>query len=301
MVQTKHYVFTLNNYTQDDIQRLRSIQEACAYIIFGKEVGNSGTPHLQGYVCFKQVKTFLQAKNLIGTRAHIERKRGSPKEAADYCMKENDYEEFGVLPTTGGSDTKFKRFVEWVENSHAINLRVPSEREIAVSFPDMFVMYGSKLRALAKHHCPHPILETALEWRPWQTELRDELMQPCTDNRAIVFYVDEEGGHGKSWFQRVFISMYEDRVQLLSSGKRDDIAFAVDEHKDIFLFNIARGQMEYLNYSVLEMLKDRMVFSSKYNSQMKILTRVPHVIVFCNEEPDYNKMTNDRFVIRSEF
>lgn len=126
-------------------------------------------------------------------------------------------------------------------------------------------------------------------------------MQPCTDNRAIVFYVDEEGGHGKSWFQRVFISMYEDRVQLLSSGKRDDIAFAVDEHKDIFLFNIARGQMEYLNYSVLEMLKDRMVFSSKYNSQMKILTRVPHVIVFCNEEPDYNKMTNDRFVIRSEF
>lgn len=82
---------------------------------------------------------------------------------------------------------------------------------------------------------------------------------------------------------------------MLSSGKRDDVAHAIDETKDVFLFNIPRGGMEYLNYTVLEQIKDKMVFSPKYNSRTKIFRQNTHVIVFCNEEPNMAKMTRDRF------
>ena len=85
--------------------------------------------------------------------------------------------------------------------------------------------------------------------------------------------------------------------QLLGPGKRDDLAHAVDERSRIFLFNVPRGQMEYLNYGLLEMLKDRMVLSPKYDSQMKILRHTPHVVVFSNEDPDDSKMTEDRYDI----
>ena len=90
-----------------------------------------------------------------------------------------------------------------------------------------------------------------------------------------------------------------DRVQLFTVAKRDDIAHAIDVSKDIFLFNIPRGSMEYLSYSILEMIKDRYIFSPKYNSKEKILHGKTRVVVFSNEFPDMNKMSADRFVIRT--
>ena len=40
-----------------------------------------------------------------------------------------------------------------------------------------------------------------------------------------------------------------------------------------------------------------MVFSPKYMSKMKVLAKVPHVNLFCNEEPDVLALTNDRYKI----
>ena len=116
-------------------------------------------------------------------------------------------------------------------------------------------------------------------------------------DRAILFYVDSEGGKGKTWFQRYMLTKFPDDVQILSIGKRDDVAHALDPRKRIFLFNVPRGGMEFFNYTTVEQLKDRMVFSPKYDSRTKIWKTKVHVVVFCNEEPDLIKMTNDRYVI----
>nr|AUF34970.1 putative replication-associated protein [uncultured virus] len=91
------------------------------------------------------------------------------------------------------------------------------------------------------------------------------------------------------------LTQFPDKVQILSGGKRDDIAHAIDPSKQIFLFNVPRGGMEYLQYTILEQIKDRMVFSPKYNSQTKILRNRAHVVVFSNEMPDIEKMTHDRY------
>ena len=81
----------------------------------------------------------------------------------------------------------------------------------------------------------------------------------------------------------------------LRVAKRDDIAHSIDENKRIFMFDIERASMEYLQYSILEQLKDGLVFSPKYDSRVKRIKSNAHVVVFCNEHPDPTKLSEDRY------
>jgi hypothetical protein len=56
----------------------------------GKEVGEKGTPHLQGYIEFKAPRTWQTIKNLL-PRAHIEKARGTRKQNIAYCSKEKNF------------------------------------------------------------------------------------------------------------------------------------------------------------------------------------------------------------------
>lgn len=67
------------------------------YLIFGKEIGETGTQHLQGYVCFENQRTLTALKKL-STRAHWEIARGTPKQASEYCEKDGDVFEKGTRP-----------------------------------------------------------------------------------------------------------------------------------------------------------------------------------------------------------
>lgn len=49
----KYWAFTLNNYTKDDIQLFRNIDSSkVPRIVFQEEMGENGTPHLQGALMF---------------------------------------------------------------------------------------------------------------------------------------------------------------------------------------------------------------------------------------------------------
>lgn len=91
-------MFTLNNYTAEDEQRLRDLE--CKYIVWGREVGESGTPHLQGYVAFTNPRTLRGASTAI-PRAHLEPRRGTHEQARAYSTKDGDFEERGDPPRMG--------------------------------------------------------------------------------------------------------------------------------------------------------------------------------------------------------
>jgi len=102
-LRLSRFVFTLNNYTEKEYQSLVDFAPSVKWIIFGKETGEKGTPHLQGACILGSQWTLSKLKTLIGfKRAHIESMRGTPEESRYYCSKEDSKPfEMGELPAPG--------------------------------------------------------------------------------------------------------------------------------------------------------------------------------------------------------
>lgn len=95
------FVFTINNWSDDDATLCMSLQETAQYLVVGKETGESGTPHLQGYVYFKSQRTFKSLKKML-PRAHIEVAKGTAQHNRTYCTKDGDILiEHGTPPVQG--------------------------------------------------------------------------------------------------------------------------------------------------------------------------------------------------------
>jgi len=103
MEQLKHrnYCITINNYTAEQFETLKTIAPSkYKYIVIGKEVGESGTPHLQIYVEFKNPRSFKSVKKEF-YNGHLELRKGTPIQASDYCKKEADFYEYGTIANPG--------------------------------------------------------------------------------------------------------------------------------------------------------------------------------------------------------
>lgn len=94
--------FTLNNYTEDDYEMIRALyhdkKHRIDYIVVGREVGENGTPHLQGFIAFGVRKQRKTVHRLLGGQVHLEPVKVTPAKAAEYCMKEKKFFEKGVMP-----------------------------------------------------------------------------------------------------------------------------------------------------------------------------------------------------------
>ena len=118
MERTRSWCYTINNYTEEDLQGVRAL--TCAYNIFGYEAGVENTPHLQGYVHFKEKKSLSAVKKVM-PRAHLEPRKGTVDQAVDYCKKEAKFEEFGIKPmsqTEKGTANK-RRYEEALDAAKA--------------------------------------------------------------------------------------------------------------------------------------------------------------------------------------
>ena len=254
-------------------------------------MGDSGTPHLQGFFILKRRRYFSSLRELIG-ECHLEVARGTPEQCVEYCHKDGDVFEFGSVPTSQqGKRSDFHRYRDWLVAYDGL----PSEALIADQWPALYGRYRTSVLRMREVLCPEPELETGVP-SGWQDELVREL-ELDADDRTVRFIVDEEGGKGKTWLCRFYLTKHDD-AQVLGPGKRDDLAHAIDPSKRVFFFNIPRGSMQFLQYGVLESLKDRIVFSPKYDSKVKKLKSKVHVIVLCNEHPDMHKMSADRYNVR---
>lgn len=102
---SRYWCFTTNNYTDNDLQLLNDIgnSDDVRYIVYGKELSSLFTPHLQGFVVFKQALRFNGVLSKLPKGSHIEQrsKNATNGEAADYCKKDGDYVEHGTLNNRG--------------------------------------------------------------------------------------------------------------------------------------------------------------------------------------------------------
>jgi len=287
MSRSRDFCFTLNNPDIDEaLATLRSID--CRYIVYGSEnAPETGTHHFQGYVAFRNPKTISACSKLLHN-AHVEIRKSSPKEASDYCKKDGEFEERGVLPmsqTDKGQSSKD----QW-----DYVLQLAAEDRLDECPPEYFIRYHSTLNKIAEE-CRFKrtrfTLDSAL--RPWQQQLVDELNGAAND-RKVIWYVDSAGGAGKTYLTKYLVQ--ERDAFALRASKAADMAHYI-QPASIYIFDFPRAVEEHPPYAFLESVKDGMVFSPKYDSHMKFI-RAAHVIVFANWEPDRTKLSTDRWDIR---
>lgn len=285
--RAKHWCFTLNNYTDADVDRILSLENEVVYIVIGREVSSTGTPHLQGFVSWRGRYRLNQCVSKI-PRAHftVTRLIGA---SIEYCKKDGDYEERGTPPKGQGARSDLDAFKDAVKGG-VLNMAV---------LRDTFSVVCSKHHKFCEEFVRDHIPQRKVALYPlrrWQQELYNDLqLEP--DDRTIVFCVDLVGNTGKSWFCHYYCQINQ-RCQVVLPGKKADMAMTLKHDSRVVFFDAPRSkQGEFIQYDFLEDIKNGYVFSPKYSS-FNISMSKCHIVVMMNEMPDMSKLSQDRYDIR---
>lgn len=218
----KHWCFTLNNPTDHEKDILTAIGTELptpfVYLVCGREVGEEGTPHIQGFLSLSQRKSMSWVKNAISDRIHLETTKGSPKQASTYCKKDGDYDEYGTLPAGSGERTDLARVVADIKKGKTM-------RELSENHPTAVLRYGSGVLRLRQYvrpsrnnppqiHVFHGDPGTGKTRRVWEFADHSELwVHPGNqwfdgyDQHPSVLFDDFEG----SWFKLSYLLKLLDR------------------------------------------------------------------------------------------
>lgn len=136
-----------------------------------------------------------------------------------------------------------------------------------------------------------------LEYYEWEKEILEYINEPA-DDRSIMWYWSEKGDTGKSKFAKHLYLTKPDTMVCI--GKVSDIYYAISQSLKLLIVDIPRSRNEYMKniYTVLEEVKNGLVFSGKYESKVKCFDP-PHVLVFANVAPDETQLSEDRWIIRN--
>jgi len=282
------YQFTWNNYTDADQQWCRDFAASdCKFLIFGREVGDSGTPHLQGFFVLTS-KQRISALKKKGMNAHLTPNDKKVDCARKYCQKDGDFEEFGSLKSKQGNRGDIDAFkaavrsgTDWVQ--------------LLDEHSDVCKKYRNFCAEFYSHYKPKVSPPDGFEARDWHKTVYDILDNK--DHRKLHFIVDEKGALGKSWLTRHLFATRDD-VQFFSPEKDANIAHMVDESKSVFIFDVPRCRTNNdipFPYKTLEELKNGALTSGKYESRMKFPKTPNSVIVFANAPPDPTALSKDRY------
>lgn len=283
---SRNWVFTYNNYTDEIIAKLSvlGIEQGVKYIVFGKEVGETGTPHLQGFVRFSKQVRRTKAVSIIGD-CWME-VAVSEVDAIKYAKKDGDFVEVGSVEKKPGRRNDLEEF------KNDVKAGTLSLKEVREKHSETYAKYSRFCIEYVQDHRPakevehHPL-------RNWQKDLNTILNRPAND-RTIVFVVDVKGNSGKTWFSHYYRSLHED-VQVMSPGKKADMAYTLMQDIRVLILDAPRSkQSDFIQYDFLEEVKNGYVFSGKYESMMKTLGKV-HVVCLMNEDPDFTKLSQDRY------
>lgn len=139
--KSRGWCWTINNPTLDDEWQVEALKLSTTYTVYGKETGESGTFHWQGFSRFQHPITMSRAKQLL-SRAHWEPQRGTIQQAADYCKKDGDFIEHGELPKTAAQTRRemWKNVIDWSESGELERIRD--------EFPHVYFLHFKRIQQL---------------------------------------------------------------------------------------------------------------------------------------------------------
>lgn len=137
----------MNNYTEEDVEAIKTIDSR--YCILGFERGVSGTDHIQGFIYFKNPRSFSSTMGLL-PRAHIEIAKGTPQQNREYCSKSGNFVELGEMPVSSAQKGE-KEIQRWTDAKRACQ-----ENKIEEVPDDIFIRYYRTLKDIRKDYMKKP-------------------------------------------------------------------------------------------------------------------------------------------------
>lgn len=160
----KHWVFTFNNYTPEELAELRRRVGLFKHICWQGEIGNSGTPHLQGMCSFDRKLRRAQVKKLIGSeRVSVRIRKGTAEQARKYCSKEETrddrvpFEEYGTFEKGQGRRSDLQEVVNLIRDGK-------KESDVIEYCPEQYIKFHRGIRALIFNAGKHRDFKTVVHW-----------------------------------------------------------------------------------------------------------------------------------------
>lgn len=249
-IRSRCWFFTWNNPGKDVLAQIGNTFHSVEYVC-QLELGDSGTPHLQGVVRYKNPRDCVE--DCLFSLCHWERCRNW-KAACKYCSK--------VATRIDGPWTNIDGL-------------------------------------LFRKTIIDPLAGRSLY--PWQEQAID-LIRGDIHPRFVYWFADANGAAGKTSLCKHIVLRWGNRCRYFNGCSRD-ILFALASHIDkydcdIALFNLSRQDMNKVSYKSLEILKDGIGFSGKYESCQLVFNPM-HVLVFANFFPEYEMLSADRWKVIS--
>lgn len=257
-VRGRKWCLTLNNYEEEEMAQIHKALEGWMSKWIIGE--EVGESGTPHLQIYFQVKNPISCSSIkkLNDRLHIEKAKGNLKQNYEYCKKEGKYK----------------------TNINEVDFLSPQERE------DLLILEEEY---------------KGVKWKNFQKEVLSRVGGKV-NGRKIYWYYEEVGNVGKSFVSK-FLSIKFKEGLICGNGKMADIFNQVNSNiaKGIFpkiiLVDIPRDSINYFNYGAMEKLKDGFFYSGKYEGGI-CRFRKPHIIIFSNDEPEYSKMSDDRYVVR---
>lgn len=227
-----YWVFTVNNYTDVELDILRALVDAVdhvTFLCFGLELApSSGTPHAQGYLQLSTRKSTGQVCTLLGGRARVELAKGSCEQNQKYCSKTRDedtepnaiYEEYGQAREPRGkkrsreSDDIFDQIKEDIESGASLV-------EICRRYPKEFIKFHAGIQ---KMFSTLKVKYQDIRHGPWRWNLKPQL----DFSKSFVIYGPTNIGKTQyviSLFPKLLLVTHLDGLKAYASGAYDAILF----------------------------------------------------------------------------
>lgn len=135
--------------------------------------------------------------------------------------------------------------------------------------------------------------------KPWQIEIL-EIMDTDPDDRTVHWYWSHAGKIGKSQFAKYCVA--NKNCLFFEEGKKSDIMHLIFEAPEdrlhTMIIDVPRDNGNNISYKAIESIKNGMIYSPKYEGGYKLFNS-PHIIIFANQPPQYERLSNDRWKVKN--